>query len=92
VEASAVIIRTNGGMEIDLTEQVERLRLISRYENYRLPDNLRFVDQFCRKLVAAAGPHAPGAVIAEVGPLLNEEFGEHVASRWAEIVEEESGA
>lgn len=87
-----MILTTDKGVKIDMREQVNRLLLIARYGDFRGSQNLAYVDKLGRKLTVIAGPHAPGALLAGLGVEFagefDGEFGHHLATRWAEIVEE----
>jgi hypothetical protein len=86
-----MILTTPHGVQIDITPQIERLFLIDDYGDFRSQQNAAFIKRFCRKLVLAAGPHAPGHVISKIGPDLDPTFGQELATQWARIVEENIG-
>ena len=70
----------------DITDHVDQLVRLGQ-EDFRSPENERFLMKLGRCITLAAGPNAPAAILVRLRDRLAPELWSHVGYLWAEAAE-----
>jgi hypothetical protein len=81
-----MIITTHAGDRLNLTDHVDQLVRLGQ-EDFRSPENERFLMKLGRCITLAAGPNAPAAILVHLRDRLAPELWTHVGYLWAEAAE-----
>jgi hypothetical protein len=82
-----MIITTHAGDCLNLTDHVDQPVRLGQ-EDFRSPENERFLMKFGRCITLAPGPNAPAAILVRLRDwLVVPELWSHVGYLWAEVAE-----
>jgi hypothetical protein len=82
-----ILVNEDTGVELDISDQVDKLLRIGRSEDFDTDENHDFIMGLGRRITLATGPNVPATVLSSLIGRMPLDYAAHVGDLWAEAAE-----